>query len=178
MQLQHVHYQKILFATDLSEAARCAFAHAVSLASRYRSTIIVLHVMEDIPDLNTSIIAHIGEAKWNELQERAEIEVRKQLIMKKTDSVIIKEALKQFCEGMRDCLPDGDPVDVQIRVDRGDPCEQILKCAREENCDLIVIGRYGHGRLANLFLGSKAKTLIMQSPVPVLTVGLSESLSA
>ena len=40
----------ILFATNLSENCRDAFDFAASLATRYQATLVLLHVMEKMPD--------------------------------------------------------------------------------------------------------------------------------
>jgi len=39
--------KKILYATDLSENARYAFAYAASLANQYGAGVTILHVLED-----------------------------------------------------------------------------------------------------------------------------------
>lgn len=45
--------------------------------------------------------------------------------------------------------------------------------ARKQNAELIVCGTHGRHGLSRLFLGSFAESLILQSPVPILTIGRS-----
>jgi hypothetical protein len=47
MKLPKVDIKKILYATDLSEGAKYAFAYAVSLANTYHASITILHVLFD-----------------------------------------------------------------------------------------------------------------------------------
>ncbi len=51
MDLPKVDVKKILYATDLSENARYAFAYAVSLADLYKASITFIHVLSEIPDI-------------------------------------------------------------------------------------------------------------------------------
>ena len=53
------------------------------------------------------------------------------------------------------------------------PAEQILKSAKEHNCDLIIMGSHEHG-LSHTFLGSVAKRVLRRSHVPTLIVPLVE----
>lgn len=52
----------------------------------------------------------------------------------------------------------------------GVPTDSILDCAREQGCDLIVMGTHGRRGWARLRLGSVAEAVIRQAPCPVLTV--------
>lgn len=174
MRLPIVKYEKILYATDLSDAAQCAFAHAVSLAARYGASITVLHVIAEKSALDDQVAARIGYAAWNDFKNRAEVEARESMMAAERDSTVTKEELRKFCERARICSQDFDTANMEIFVERGDPCEQILKCAHANNNDLIVIGHHTHSRLIELLVGSKAGTLMMQTTIPVLVVGLSE----
>ncbi len=50
----------------------------------------------------------------------------------------------------------------------GTPEEKILEIAARENCDLIVMGAYGHTRLRELVLGSVTSHVIRKSQIAVL----------
>lgn len=52
----------------------------------------------------------------------------------------------------------------------GDPGQVIVDYARANNCDEIVMGTHGRGFLAGAIMGSVARTVIQQSPVPVVLV--------
>ncbi len=52
----------------------------------------------------------------------------------------------------------------------GDVAKVVLDVAKEENVDLIVIGRRGHSRIAEFFLGSIAQKILQYADRSVLTV--------
>jgi len=57
-----------------------------------------------------------------------------------------------------------------FRVATGKPAEAIIEAARRYHADLIVMGTTGVSGLASIFLGSVAKRVAEQSPVPVTLV--------
>lgn len=62
--------------------------------------------------------------------------------------------------------PRGTPVRSVLRY--GGAAEEILKAAREEQPDLVVVGSRGLGRVARFFLGSVAEEVVRRAPCPVL----------
>jgi nucleotide-binding universal stress UspA family protein len=48
--------------------------------------------------------------------------------------------------------------------------EAILETAREQECNLIVVGAYGHSRIREMVLGSTTTSLITRSHLPVMLV--------
>jgi nucleotide-binding universal stress UspA family protein len=53
----------------------------------------------------------------------------------------------------------------QIKL--GDAGEALLAAALRHKCDYIVMGAYGHSRLAEFFLGGASRRLIRHSPLPL-----------
>lgn len=49
-----------------------------------------------------------------------------------------------------------------------EPGEQLIRTARENACDLIVAGAYGHSRFREWALGGVTKSLLAMSPLPCL----------
>ena len=58
----------------------------------------------------------------------------------------------------------------EARVIRGDPGEAIVKVARTEGADLVVVGSHGRTGIAKLFLGSVASHVVTHAPCSVLVV--------
>jgi nucleotide-binding universal stress UspA family protein len=52
----------------------------------------------------------------------------------------------------------------------GEPAEAIVREAKRGRYDLVVMGTHGRGALEGLLLGSVARKVIAQSPVPVTVV--------
>jgi len=61
----------------------------------------------------------------------------------------------------------------EAHVEERQPVEQILRMARREQVDLIVMGTHGRLGLARMVLGSVAEQVVRQSPCPVMTVKAS-----
>src|SRR5207302_3469836 len=52
----------------------------------------------------------------------------------------------------------------------GSPFVEIVRYAKEQNIDLIVLGTHGRGPIAHMLLGSVAEKVVRKAPCPVLTV--------
>lgn len=169
MELPQIQVKKILFATDLSESARYAFAYAVSLANSYGAGLVILHVLAEMPSLDASIGYHIGESEWKKIKAARMQEASRKLIGKKRDDLAIRDALAKFCANAQECLENRDVGDEAI-VERGDPANQILRYAAAKSCDLIVMGRHGHSGIAEAVMGSTARRVLKKSNIPVLVV--------
>ena len=171
MKLPNIQIKKILYATDLSESAVHAFSYAVSLANMYGAGITILHVLAEFP--GEDFIANMINADtWEEIKNRHYSEARDQLIGKKRDHVAIKEVLQAFSEEVKVDEEDQTFVTDEILIKDGAPAEIIVQTAIEQNCDLVVMGTHGHGIIADVLIGSTAKWVIRQSPIPVLVIRL------
>jgi nucleotide-binding universal stress UspA family protein len=172
MNIPKVDVKNILYATDLSENARYAFAYAVSLADLYGAKITFLHVLPDVPQkLDSTVVGYISSDRWEEIKQQHFQEAKESLIGKRRDHVAIREVLDQFS---KDARPDADVDSDDIIVVRGNPVEQILQQSEEKNCDLIVMGTHGQGTLADAMMGSTARRVLRRSRKPVLVVRLPE----
>lgn len=174
MILPNVKIKRILYTTDLSESARYAMAYAFSLANAYGAELNILHVLADDPDMEAGIIGYVGEKKWDEIRKRNESEARSALIGKKRDNVAIREVLDHFTRQVQENIGEHDVVMDETIVARGKPVDVIVKTAEERDCDLIVMGSYGHGGLAGAIMGSTAQRVLRRSKRPVLVVHLPE----
>jgi nucleotide-binding universal stress UspA family protein len=52
----------------------------------------------------------------------------------------------------------------------GSPAKEILKAAKKDNSQMIIMGTHGHGVLGRLLMGSVAQRVIAESDLPVLLV--------
>jgi nucleotide-binding universal stress UspA family protein len=169
MNLPNIHIKKILYATDLSENAVHAFAYAVSLANLYGAGITILHVLAEFP--GEEFIANmINTDTWEEIKGRHYSDAREQLIGKKRGSVAIKEVLEAFSDEAK--AQEQIFVTDEVLIKNGVPAEVIVETAKDRNCDLIVVGTYGHGTLTDVLVGSTAKWVLKNSPIPVLVIRL------
>ncbi|MGC5324158.1 universal stress protein [Brevibacillus sp. SYSU BS000544] len=59
---------------------------------------------------------------------------------------------------------------VTYDVEEGNPAELICRRAREEQCDVIVLGAEGHGLVSSVLLGSVSAKVLHQASVSVLII--------
>ena len=174
MMLPKIDIKKILFPTDLSQSSLHAFAYAVSLADRYGSEIIILHVLTKEPQQEGIIKTVISEDQWNEIKQRQYEEARDQLIGKKGAHNAMKDVLQTFADNLKTESGSPDIITDEIIIGHGEPVETILMTADQRNCDLIVMGSHGQGGIVKAFIGSTARRVVRRSKKPVLVVRLSE----
>jgi nucleotide-binding universal stress UspA family protein len=61
-------------------------------------------------------------------------------------------------------------VTYDVAVEMGEPVEVILNKAKQEQYDLIVMGKHGHGALKGALIGDTAQRVVRRSSIPVLVV--------
>lgn len=171
MKLPNIQIKKILYATDLSESALHAFSYAVNLANMYGAGITILHVLAEFPG-EEFISNMIDSDTWNEIKMRHYSEARDKLIGKKRDHIALREVLQAFSEEVKADAKEQTFVTDEVLIKSGAPAEVIVQTAQEQNCDLIVMGTHGHGVIADVLIGSTAKWVVRQSPIPVLVIRL------
>jgi nucleotide-binding universal stress UspA family protein len=64
---------------------------------------------------------------------------------------------------------------VSPTVGVGEPAEEIVRLARDEAVDLIVMGTHGRSGFRHVLLGSVAETVLRTAPCPVFTVKAAAS---
>jgi nucleotide-binding universal stress UspA family protein len=163
-----IEYRKILYVTDLSESGRQAFPYAASIAHRYNADLTVLHVVED-RDFEKRLVGYISEALWNEIRNRSLEEARAILIERRREDVSIRNSIDELCRRSMD-EHRSVYVEYEVEVELGEPVEKILQKAHNEDYDLVVIGKHGHGALKGGLIGDTAQRLVRRCQKPVLVV--------
>jgi nucleotide-binding universal stress UspA family protein/quercetin dioxygenase-like cupin family protein len=137
--------QTILHPTDFSETSRFAFQLACTLAKDYQACLLLFHV---IP---APVGCILPEPAPNPLQDAES-----------------QEPLKHRHFAWPKPL---DPeIRVEHRVAEGDALPEILRLAKAERCDLIVMGTHGRTGLSRFLDGSVAEELVRRAACPVLVV--------
>ncbi|MCB9202806.1 MAG: universal stress protein [Flavobacteriales bacterium] len=57
---------------------------------------------------------------------------------------------------------------------QGDPADEILKYADENNADLIVMGSHGRSSFYEAFIGSVSHSVLKHSKIPVLLIPIQQ----
>jgi nucleotide-binding universal stress UspA family protein len=174
MELPKIDIKKILYATDLSENARVAFAYAVSLANLYDAQLVMLHVVPEDRALDEQVAGYVDAKLWKEIKSRHLEEARSVLIGKRREHLAIEEVLNHFRKDAGRQLNKSAAEADDIMVESGEPVEKIVAVAEKSNCDLIVMGRHGYGALKDALMGGVARGVLRRSAKPVLLIRLPE----
>ena len=62
------------------------------------------------------------------------------------------------------------PTEIHSELIEGQIADAIINVAEARNCDLIIMGSRGLGRLAGALLGSNSQKVVSEAPCPVLIV--------
>jgi len=136
-------YRTILIPLENSKADEAILTHIRPLAQMMRSRLVLIHVAD-------------GFAARN--QEELNLE----------DSQEIRDD-RQYLEQRREDLRTSG-FEVESRLACGDPADEILKAAEQEQCDLIAMSTHGHRFVKDVILGSVANSVRHRTDIPVLLV--------
>ncbi len=163
--------KRILFASDLSEAARRVFRYTLNLAIRHGAEILILHVVEELaPGTEERVEAAFGKDLYAELKQRKTATAHDVLINKKIEAVRARDDLARMCQEEFTSGSAESAIVEDIYVVEGDVAAETLAMARKKECDLIVMGARRRGRLATVFSGNAVRNVLRQADKPVLVV--------
>lgn len=141
-----INLKKVLVPTDFSEHGAKAVLYGAELAAKFGGELHLFHVVEPTPIM-------YGEGGGYFSPETAD--------------EIEKAAVRQISELTVNA---GDGVEVLRKVVLGHPFVEIVRYAKDENIDLLVMGTHGRGAIAHMLLGSVAEKVVRKASCPVLVV--------
>jgi nucleotide-binding universal stress UspA family protein len=141
--------KKILYPTDFSESSLEALKYAVSFARDYQAKLVLMHVVnEKIFSEGLSLPrVEAPEALGQEMAAEAERQLK----------VLIPAEQRQG-------------LDWELVILSGMPFLEIIRYARANDVDLIVIGTHGRSGIEHIMFGSTAEKVVRKAPCPVLSV--------
>lgn len=143
-----IRIKRILCPTDFSESSEHALKYAFSFARPYGATLYLQHVIEPLtPVLGIDMGPTIGYEERPNLQNRIQ--------------ELLNEAVPDDIRG---------EIEIKTLISRGAPFLEIIRAAREEEIDLIVIATHGRTGLKHVLLGSTTEKVVRKAPCPVLSV--------
>ncbi len=150
-------FRKILVATDFTQGAQWAVERAATLPVAKEGKLIVAHVLpEGIPPKYRTKIEREAQRSLEDLVRRVSSAYRK---AGRADVAVV-------------------PI-LQIRRQTDATYLQtygeIIRLARTEAADIIVLGKHGRRVIRDLFLGSTAEKIIRKADIPVLIVNRKPS---
>lgn len=141
--------KRIAVPTDFSEFSNNALKYGCALSEKFGAELHLIHVLQDL-------VAMVPEPG---------------LAFPPPGDYI--EQLNTSCEEALAKLPDDSwPVggNVVRAVRQGPTFVEIVRYAKENEIDLLVMGTHGRSGLTHVLLGSVAEKVVRKSPCPVLTV--------
>lgn len=145
--------KKILFPTDLSAAAERAFIYALHLANHTGAELITLHVYQK-PEVRGGGLPHT----LSEFYESYDLDEFKNF----KDSIPVLRKIQEE-EGF-------EALSVHHLLKSGRTVETVLKVAKEEAVEMIVMGTTGARGLKEIFMGSVAGEVLENASCPVLAI--------
>jgi len=136
---------KILVCTDGSEVAHKAVEYAADFAKNYHAALTVMYVIDHETSMKKPVYDKYGD-KTHKAKE------------------ILREARKTIEQRA------GGETGVTERIAVGPVSREIVRIAKAEGFDNIVIGTRGLGGLVRMLLGSVAEDVILYAHCPVVVV--------
>ena len=140
----------VLHPTDFSKASTAAFTRSLAEARDNRSELVLVHVLSPVipmaagePPLRPSVYQRMNESA------RAWAQKQMDRLLAKAKAARVR-ARAVLLEGVTH--------------------EQIVRVAKRQRADMIVMGTHGRTGVARFFLGSVAARVTAAAPCPVLTV--------
>jgi nucleotide-binding universal stress UspA family protein len=143
-------FQRILFPSDFSELSTHALDYAKSLAETYNAELHVIHVVDE------------AYQYWMALGPNS-------LPVGPSPEEMLAASTQEIEKFVQEHLG-GTTLQVRSKVLAGRPFMEIIRYARENQIDLIVLGTHGRGGLKHVLLGSVTERVVRKSPCPVLTI--------
>ncbi len=141
-------FKKILVPVDFTPASESALKYGLSLATKYGGKLFVLHVVNLRGELAGFYIPHLSFEKLDDE-------------MKKGAGEMLEKFTKRILKGFKN---------FEKVLLCGTPYLEIVRYAREENMDIIVMGTFGRSGIEGYLFGSTTERVMKNAEVPVLVV--------
>jgi len=145
--------KKILIPFDGSEHSKRAILFAADVAQQHNSELFLVHVVKD-KDIPPEILEYIKSEKINGGIGKVSAKLISEGIMKAARKQVQEMGLK-IAKSM---------------VFSGDPVEEIIQFAKNNDIDMIVIGSRGLGQIKGLLLGSVSSKVCHLAECTCVTV--------
>jgi nucleotide-binding universal stress UspA family protein len=141
--------QKILWPSDRSQESDKSLGFAVFIARKYDAEILGVHVTHKQSFLSSLELFELNDEPVKEAFAQSEKDFESYFSSLKT--------------GLRK-----RKVIFSGKILKGEPADRILKTAKRERADLILMGTRGHGLLDRMLIGSTTLEVLRKSGVPIL----------
>jgi manganese transport protein len=140
-ELPGVHYRRLGVAVEFEKGDEIVLVQAAALARLHEAELVVIHVVEGLGAAYYGAVADDRESRDDRLR------------------------MEQLVEHLR-----GESLSAAGKLGYGQPAEELVRIAKEERLDLLVLGTHGHRFLADLALGQTVSPVLHRLSIPVLVV--------
>ncbi len=93
-----------------------------------------MHVLEELsPNAITLVEDVLGEERWKDIRKKNEDQVVRS----------IRDRIEKLCDDMEHKLPECSFIIDSVIVEIGHPVDRIIRQAKKNNCDMIIMGSHG-----------------------------------
>ncbi len=157
----------ILYCTSLGPHAPYVFGYAFTLARALGAKIVALHVMESLSRKQTRLVeGYAGEGSLGELIKNAQKRARKSLPGHMKGVLSAVSGVEEW-----------DQLVSEVIIAEGHTEARILEMVEAKNADMVVIGAHTESSVLDRMIGSTARSLVKNCPVPVVTVQVPSGFS-
>ena len=150
-----IEYKNILFCTDFSEDANIAFLHALDLAKKYNARLHIFHV----PHSSYAYCKHILDEHAPEGIHGGEAHSEEK-VAKKAEETLREEYEKRL----------GDFKNYLFVIKSGSPDVEIIRYAKENKIDAIVMGALGKSEQDRIVHGSTVSNVSKYAHCHVIAI--------
>jgi len=150
---------RVLIAVDETKGSRKAFATCVNFCACMRPKSISLVYVEKFE----------GKSLIDEMLGDAEMATLKAVLKGTAYQATLDKKAKAVLQYYKKLLAGKGLAAVKTVIRKGHPADELLKAAKDEKADLIIIGARGK-RTSHLFMGSVSREVADRADVPVLIV--------
>jgi nucleotide-binding universal stress UspA family protein len=137
--------RRILFPADLSAQCAAIAPHVKAMAASFHAERVTLNVLEAPSGYYKDWNAYLTLVSWDAIRE---------------------DRQRRLADFVREAFP-GKPVN--YLMEEGDPAHTIVKYARENAIDLIMMPTHGYGPFRSLLIGSVTAKVLHDVEIPVWT---------
>jgi len=147
-----IEYKNILYCTDFSEDAEFAFLHAQDLAKKYNAKLYILHILHSPYKYMRHVVDEYAEPG------------RESFVTEKIIDAAKEDLKRRYVDRMEGIGS------YEIFVKEGAPWVEIVKYAKDQNIDLIVMGTAGSSELERIEFGSTVENVARRAHCHVIAI--------
>jgi len=145
---QTIQLERVLYATDFSQASERALPIVSAIARHYGSQVFLAHIFPTKP----YPLPDVGSMPRSEQEKKDEKEARGLMA-----DLLLRPELQNLC--------------TTVELEGGSPVERINHYVRKHSIDLVIIGTHGRKGFTHTVMGSVAEDLFRTLKCAVLTIG-------